>query len=61
MAGCNNEPEHLHHPDEITYYKRPLDEQLISFSSKEGKQLFKESLEAGYMQNYFTLAEQFTT
>lgn len=40
-----------------TVYKRPLSENLISFSSKEGIQLFKESLDAGYMHNYFSLAE----
>ena len=44
-----------------TVYKRPLSSQLISFSSQEGRQLFKEAMLDGYMQNYFPLSEQFTT
>lgn len=44
-----------------TFYKRPLDSKLISFSSREGMKLFKEAMDAGYMHNYFSLAEQFTT
>ena len=40
-----------------TIYKRPLPDDLISFSSKEGKQLFKEAMNEGYMENYFTLSE----
>lgn len=47
--------------DEISFYKRPLSDKLVSFSSPEGMRLFKESMEAGYMHNYFPLAEQFTT
>ena len=44
-----------------TLYKRPLSDKLIRFSSKEGMKLFNESMQAGYMHNYFPLAEQFTT
>ena len=40
---------------------RILPEHTISFSSPMGKKLFKESLVAGTMENYFKLAEQFTT
>ena len=42
-------------PDSI--YKRPLSEKLVSFSSPKGKKLFREALNAGYMENYFPLAE----
>lgn len=34
---------------------------LIAFSSKEGKKLFKEALDAETMECYFPLAEQFIT
>ena len=44
-----------------TVYKRPLSDKLISFSSYEGRKLFKEALVDGYMENYFPLSEQFTT
>ena len=40
-----------------TLYKRPLSDNLVAFSSPEGKKLFKEALVAGYMENYFPLAE----
>jgi len=33
----------------------------VPFSSPEGRQLFAEALNAGYMQNFFFLAEQFST
>ena len=33
----------------------------MSFSSKEGKILFKEAMIDGYMENYFSLGEQFIT
>ena len=42
-------------------YKRVLPDKLISFSSREGKDLFKTALMQGGMENYFKLAEQFTT
>ena len=44
-----------------TFYKRVLPDKLISFSSREGKDLFKSALMQGGMENYFKLAEQFTT
>lgn len=44
-----------------SFYKRPLPSILIPFSSKEGKQIFKEALYEGTMENYWTLAEQFHT
>ena len=43
-----------------TFYRRELPSPpAISFSSKEGKQIFKEALQSGYMEGYFVLAEQF--
>lgn len=44
-----------------SFYKRPLPEFLISFSSPRGKQLFKETLEKGILESYWSLAEQFHT
>lgn len=43
------------------FYKRPLPPNLISFSSTEGKLLFKETLQTQYLESYWTLAEQFHT
>ena len=34
---------------------------MVSFASKQGKQLFAQALMQGTMENYFKLAEQFTT
>ena len=42
-------------------YMRELPEHTVSFSSPMGKTLFKQALMAGTMENYFKLAEQFTT
>ena len=42
-------------------YMRELPGHTISFSSPAGKRLFKQALMAGTMENYFKLAEQFTT
>lgn len=44
-----------------SFYKRPLPPHLISFSSAEGKKLFKEALEKGIIESYWKLAEQFHT
>jgi hypothetical protein len=44
-----------------TFYRRPLPEGLIVFSSPEGKALFREALEAGTMEGFFALSEQFHT
>jgi glutathione gamma-glutamylcysteinyltransferase len=43
------------------FYRRPLPEGLIPFSSPLGRDLFRESLQAGDMEGYFPLAEQFHT
>src|SRR4051812_2544351 len=39
-----------------TYFKRPLPPNLISFTSEEGKQLFREALADKTLENYFDLA-----
>lgn len=44
-----------------SYYQRPLPSNLISFTSNTGKQLFIDSMNAGYMNNYFILANQYVT
>lgn len=46
---------------EGTFYRRELPSPAISFSSEEGKQIFKESLLEGFMEAYFHLAEQYST
>ncbi|KAF9581796.1 hypothetical protein BGW38_001071, partial [Lunasporangiospora selenospora] len=44
-----------------SFYRRKLPEHLISFTSPEGKQLFREMLESGYGEGYFSLVGNFTT
>jgi glutathione gamma-glutamylcysteinyltransferase len=44
-----------------TIYRRPLPDDLVAFSSAEGKRLFREALERGDMEGWFPLAEQFHT
>jgi glutathione gamma-glutamylcysteinyltransferase len=44
-----------------TFHKRPLPESLVSLSSKNGKDLFREALAGGGMESFFSLAEQFVT
>lgn len=43
------------------HYRRPLPEGLIAFSSEEGRQIFREALDAGYLNRWFSLAEHFHT
>mmetsp|Transcript_119286 Transcript_119286/g.210755 ORF Transcript_119286/g.210755 Transcript_119286/m.210755 type:complete len:505 (-) Transcript_119286:147-1661(-) len=43
------------------FYQRSLPPAQVAFSSAHGRRLFLEALEAGYMENYFYLAEQFRT
>lgn len=47
-------------PDQ-SFYRRPLPEGQIPFSSAEGRRLFREALAAGHMEGWFALAEQFHT
>ncbi len=44
-----------------SFYRRPLPESLISFCPSQGRRLFREALDAGTMEGYFPLAEQFHT
>jgi glutathione gamma-glutamylcysteinyltransferase len=44
-----------------TFYKRPLPESCIAFSSAEGRAIFREALDRGTMEGFFSLAEQFHT
>ncbi|KAF9429378.1 hypothetical protein BGZ76_001380 [Entomortierella beljakovae] len=44
-----------------SFYRRKLPDHLISFTSPKGKQLFKEMLQGGYGEGYFTLVGNFTT
>ena len=44
-----------------TLYRRPLPAGAIAFSSAQGRQVFAEALEAGGLEMYFPLAEQFHT
>lgn len=43
------------------FYRRPLPDSAIAFSSPEGRQIFTEALAEGCMEGYFALAEQFHT
>lgn len=47
--------------EHTSFYRRPLPDALIGFSSNAGRKLFHEALSAGGMANYFPLAEQFNT
>lgn len=44
-----------------TLYRRPLPADAIAFSSAEGRAVFAEALNAGGLNGYFRLAEQFHT
>lgn len=44
-----------------TFYKRELPANCISFAGVEGRAIFREALDAGTMESYFALAEQFRT
>jgi hypothetical protein len=43
------------------FYRRPLPDSCIDFSSRQGKDIFAEALAAGNMECYFRLASQFRT
>ncbi len=43
------------------FYRRPLPASCIAFATAEGRQLFKEALEMGFMEAYFDLAPQLRT
>lgn len=44
-----------------TLYRRPLPPSLIPFSSEPGRALFRDALEAGRLEAFFPLIEQFHT
>ena len=44
-----------------TFHRRVLKEPAISFSSTEGRKIFKEALELDHMYSYFPLSESFQT
>lgn len=44
-----------------TFYRRPLPDSAIPFSSPEGRRVFAEALATGGLDGYFPLAEQFHT
>ncbi|KAJ2006463.1 hypothetical protein GGI04_001872 [Coemansia thaxteri] len=47
-------------PNPTSFYRRELPTELVSFTSPEGRRLFKESLNKGYAEGYFNLAGNFT-
>lgn len=44
-----------------TFHRRELKAPCVSFSSSEGRELFKSALASGYLDVYFPLAEQYST
>ena len=44
-----------------TFHQRPLPDGLVPFASKEGRTLFREALDAGDLEGFFALSEQFHT
>lgn len=44
-----------------SFYRRELPAHLVSFTAPEGRQLFREALEEGSIENYFSLVGNFTT
>lgn len=44
-----------------SFYRRPLPDALVPFSSPDGRALFREALALGGMEGYFPLAEHFHT
>ena len=47
--------------DIISYHRRPLPDPGIPFSSQLGRTLFEDALDAGFLECYFPLSEQFYT
>ena len=56
-----NAPSRNFNSTTTSVYMRELPEHIVSFSSPRGKSIFKQAIMAGTMENYFKLAEQFTT
>ncbi|KAJ2299444.1 hypothetical protein IWW54_006486, partial [Coemansia sp. RSA 2705] len=53
---CANRPG----SPKTTFYRRSLPAHLVSFTSTDGRQLFKEALNDGFAEGYFNLAGNFT-
>ncbi len=47
--------------NQSTLYRRPLPDDLVAFSSTEGRGIFREALQDGTLEGWFALAEQFHT
>jgi hypothetical protein len=45
----------------VSFYRRDLPSLLVSFTSEEGKKIFREALDEGYMESYFSLVGNFAT
>ena len=48
-------------PSGPSFYRRPLPSQCIAFDSEQGKQYFREAIDEGNLEIYFTLAQAFLT
>jgi Phytochelatin synthase len=48
-------------PAASTFYRRPLPSSCIAFSSTQGRELFKQAMLQGYLEAYWSLAEQYHT
>jgi len=57
MAHASLNPD----PPTDHFYRRPLPAMCTAFCSPEGKSIFREALNEGYMENFFPLASQFRT
>ncbi len=44
-----------------SFFRRPLPQHLISFTSEEGRHVFREALADRYMESFFPLSQQYTT
>jgi hypothetical protein len=44
-----------------TFHRRQLPSPAVAFGCQHGQRLFRESLESGYMNAYFMLAEHYCT
>ncbi|KNC52791.1 phytochelatin synthase family protein [Thecamonas trahens ATCC 50062] len=47
--------------NDTSFYRRPLPETCVAFSSVRGRKMFAEALSEGNMEVFFSLVEQFTT
>lgn len=45
----------------MSFHRRPLNHPSIGLNTPEGRALFREALETGFLESYFPLSEHFTT